>query len=236
MANIYKLPHNITYSIISSFHTGGIEGDGYIQCDNCNALISRVAKIKGSNSQQYYVGFDCAKTLTGISKLAITNEEEAFKYGTQLRNKLLRILKQCTIVTIGIKEESTNTIITIDADTVRVPTYITIHKDSTYETHIKPQILDIMGVYLKGKKVHPTTILKLKRALTVNMQTPGTYKSTIMQIDINGGTVALRADYVKDGSIHRVPILQVVRECIYFPELQAIVADTDNYIVNSKSR
>lgn len=236
MANIYKLPHNITYSIISSFHTGGIEGEGYIQCDNCNALISRVAKIKGSDSQQYYVGFDCAKTLAGISKLAIISEEDVFKYGTQLRNKLLRILKQCTIVTIGIKEESNNAIITINADTVRVPTNITIYKNSTYYTHIQPQIVDIIGVYLKGKKVYPITILKLEKALAVNMQTPGTYKSTIMRIDINNGVVALRADYVKDGNIREVPILQVVRECIYFPELQAIVEDTDNYIVNSKSR
>lgn len=60
----YNLPHSSKYLLLD-ISRGSIE-DNATSCDNCGAIISNIAHIKNEDGKHFYVGMDCAETLTSL--------------------------------------------------------------------------------------------------------------------------------------------------------------------------
>lgn len=196
---IFNLPHNLNYELVSSYYTGGFEGEGYCSCDNCNALISRVAVLHDNNGKQYQVGFDCAKTLSSLNKEDIEGELKLFKYGDSIRKSILAKLKSSSISKVSIVENSNNWNIRLDSDNTYRNGYSTwINKDNLAQTHTLPLLNDLVGSYIYNKRVEPEFIEELKLMLKPGMQTFGAYKQSIVSIDFENETCVMRNDYMEN--------------------------------------
>lgn len=92
IARQYNLPITQTYKLIESFHAG--EGNGQI-CDNCGAYIVNIAMVE-SNEKKYFIGMDCAETLTGIKNdFNFEYVHKAnFNKARQTRAKLQKLFKR----------------------------------------------------------------------------------------------------------------------------------------------
>ena len=76
------------YSIIDSFYN-----DDYCTCDNCNKALKNVAVIQNAKGAKFYVGLDCAKTLSGITELDIDSHENNFECAKRIRSKVNKAIK-----------------------------------------------------------------------------------------------------------------------------------------------
>lgn len=83
----HALPHDTTYTLVSSFHTGGIENG--VPCQNCGKLLSNVAVVANEAGQSFQVGMDCAATLSTVNPFEFDNASDAFNTGKGLRSRLL---------------------------------------------------------------------------------------------------------------------------------------------------
>jgi hypothetical protein len=82
----YRLPHSDKYYLLDITRGSVIDGMGSC-CDNCGALISNIAHIKNENNQHFYVGMDCAETL---SSLKDSEDFESAKYHMREANKIIK--------------------------------------------------------------------------------------------------------------------------------------------------
>lgn len=80
----YSLPHDHKYMLVDVCK-GSMEGNATV-CDNCGAIISNIAHIKTPENKHFYVGMDCAETLTSLKD----NEDfEMAKMNMREANKIL---------------------------------------------------------------------------------------------------------------------------------------------------
>lgn len=91
-----NLPLSQTYTLVETFYRS-IEDYG-CTCENCGKLISNVAHVKGDKDKNsYYIGMDCASTLTGIKDDYFNFElqaKAAFNAAKSARATLLKTIKQ----------------------------------------------------------------------------------------------------------------------------------------------
>ena len=211
----YNLPHNITYSIIGSFYTGGIDGEGYDICANCNMAISRIAIIKDENNNKFHVGFDCAGTLTGIKDTDCKSHLELFKLGTSIRTSILNALKRSSISHIY-KEELSNVIhISLHSDnSFRNNVHKSIANNELAHTHILPQLVDFYGWYIRSIKVEELFIQDLINMIEVGMELqPTSYHREI--IEITEDSVICRNLYTSTKGTSKYSKFQILGELIY---------------------
>lgn len=83
------------YEIVDGYSLG----DDKAPCDNCNKLLTNVVVVKGQDGKEYFVGTDCAATLSGISTDDIDFWNDSFKQSKSIRAKLNKWCK-----TIGSKD------------------------------------------------------------------------------------------------------------------------------------
>ena len=83
------------YRIVESFYS-----PDYCTCDNCNKVLKNVAVIQNSKSETFYVGLDCAKTLSGITGLDIENHENSFECAKRIRSKVNKAIKLGGILSV----------------------------------------------------------------------------------------------------------------------------------------
>ena len=83
------------YRIVESFYS-----QDYCTCDNCNKVLKNVAVIQNSKSETFYVGLDCAKTLSGITGLDIENHENSFECAKRIRSKVNKAIKLGGILSV----------------------------------------------------------------------------------------------------------------------------------------
>ncbi len=83
----YALPHDTSYKLLSSFHTGGIEHG--VPCQNCGKLLSHVAVVANEAGESFRVGMDCAATLSTVNPFEFDKATDAFNTGKAVRSKLL---------------------------------------------------------------------------------------------------------------------------------------------------
>ncbi len=83
-----NLPINDKYTLIDSFYSSMENGNC---CDNCNKIIANIAVIKNDNNKQYYVGMDCAETLTRLDGLY--NAQLQFAESKAIRAKINKAIK-----------------------------------------------------------------------------------------------------------------------------------------------
>ena len=76
------------YSIIDSFYN-----DDCCNCENCNKALKNVAVIQNSKGSKFYVGLDCAQTLSGITDFDIYLHENNFECAKRIRSKVNKALK-----------------------------------------------------------------------------------------------------------------------------------------------
>lgn len=84
----HALPHNTTYKLVSSFHTGGIENG--VPCQNCGKLLSNVAVVANEAGESFQVGMDCAATLSTVNPFEFDQATDAFSTGKKVRAALLK--------------------------------------------------------------------------------------------------------------------------------------------------
>jgi len=218
---MYILPHNDTYSIIDSYHTGGIEGNGFIPCDNCNALISRVAVIKSVETGiKSNVGLDCAKTLTSIKDEDIASHLALFKMGESIRKSFLTQFKQTIVCKVTIKEDENRHLAMLYMDTdnngrTSVRKEFTINY--SYHKYIYPQISDLTGIFIRRKRVNETVLDEFINHMDIGMETkPTSYHQRITNIDVANNKVTLRDLYITNKETYSTrPILSVLGDLIY---------------------
>jgi hypothetical protein len=216
---MYLLPHNDTYSLIDSYHTGSIDGEGYILCDNCNAIISRVGVIKSVETNIInYVGFDCAKTLTSIKQEDINNHLAMFKLGKSVRKSFLNYFKQTVVckVQIIVKDKVAN--LYMETDNMGRTSFrkeFTIN--NVYRNYIYPQISDLAGVFICRKRVPESILNDFINHLEVGMETKLTsYHQRIKKIDLIANQIFLDNLYMGDRNTTSTrPILSVLGDLIY---------------------
>lgn len=83
----HALPHDTTYRLVSSFHTGGIENG--VPCQNCGKLLSHVAVVANAAGESFQVGMDCAATLQTLNPFEFDKATDAFNIGKAVRSRLL---------------------------------------------------------------------------------------------------------------------------------------------------
>ena len=211
----YNLPHNITYSIVGSFYTGGIEGEGYDICANCNMHISRIAVIKDENNKKFHVGFDCAATLSGIKDTDCSSQLELFKLGTSIRTSILNALKRSSISHVY-NTELTNVIhISLDSDNhFRNSVHKSIANNELAHSHILPQLTDLYGWYIKKTKVEESFIQELISMIEVGMElTPNSYHRIVSEI--TDDLIICDDLYMYNGSKSKYKKVQLLGELIY---------------------
>lgn len=215
---VYLLPHNDTYQLIDSYHTGGIEGEGFIPCDNCHALISRVAIVKsGETNKKYSIGFDCAKTLTSIKKDDIENHIHLFKFGESLRKSFLTQFKQTSIANVYISQGSTAALLIMVTDNnFRTGLVRSMILGYRYDKYIYPQIKDLIGIYIRRKPVTRDILNEFINHIEPDMEIkPGSYHQKVISIDKENDKVLLENLYMKNGSTSTSSIFSVLGDLIY---------------------
>ena len=87
-----NLPLDVTYSIVSTFYSDLENGNC---CHNCNKLITNIAEVK-SERGTYYVGMDCAETLSGIKENFDFEwiHKARFQEAKTARSRILKAKKQ----------------------------------------------------------------------------------------------------------------------------------------------
>ena len=83
------------YRIVESFYSVD-----YCTCDNCNKVLKNVAVIKNSKAETFYVGLDCAKTLSGITDFDIYLHENNFECAKRIRSKVNKGLKSGGVLSV----------------------------------------------------------------------------------------------------------------------------------------
>ena len=83
----HALPHDTSYKLLRSFHTGGIENG--VPCQNCGKLLSHVAVVANEAGATFHVGLDCAATLATVNPFEFDKATDAFNTGKGVRAKLL---------------------------------------------------------------------------------------------------------------------------------------------------
>lgn len=94
-----------TYKIIG---TTSYE-DGII-CDNCGKLIKNIAIVQRPNGYTYYVGLDCAATLSGIKQEDIDFWNEPFNQAKRIRAAIRKYQKVGGYLYVGNKYYNTEQI------------------------------------------------------------------------------------------------------------------------------
>lgn len=89
-----NLPINDSYVLVDSFYS---EGENGSCCDNCNKYITNIAVIENSNKKQFWVGLDCAETLTNLCGL--NSALIQFTEAKGIRAKVNKARKENKIVT-----------------------------------------------------------------------------------------------------------------------------------------
>lgn len=84
----HALPHDTTYRLVRSFHTGGIENG--VPCQNCGKLLSNVAVVANAAGESFQVGLDCAATLSTVNPFEFDKATDAFNTGKKVRAALLK--------------------------------------------------------------------------------------------------------------------------------------------------
>lgn len=88
-----NLPLNTTYKIIDSFYTGGLSENPHV-CENCGKPIANVGVVENEKGEDFEVGMDCAKTLSGIEDdMKFSDAEDDFKKSNQIRQKINKAKK-----------------------------------------------------------------------------------------------------------------------------------------------
>lgn len=92
-----NLDPSLKYKIISISYNKIEDSIGFC-CDNCNRLISNIAKIEDNKGSIFHVGMDCAKTLSNggknIDYWELMMAEYAFEEGKALRAKIQKFNKK----------------------------------------------------------------------------------------------------------------------------------------------
>ena len=83
------------YKIVESFYS-----PDYCTCDNCNKVLKNVAVVQNSKSETFYIGLDCAKTLSGLTELDIENHENNFSEAKRIRAKVNKAIKLGGILSV----------------------------------------------------------------------------------------------------------------------------------------
>ena len=83
------------YRIVESFYS-----PDYCTCDNCNKVLKNVAVIQNSKSETFYVGLDCAQTLSGITDFDIYSHENSFECAKRIRSKVNKAIKLGGILSV----------------------------------------------------------------------------------------------------------------------------------------
>lgn len=85
------------YKIVETFSTNECE---YFTCENCGKVIKNIAIIENSKGQKFYVGLDCASTLSGISEHDIEFYENNFNIAKRIKAKVKKYLKEGGILSV----------------------------------------------------------------------------------------------------------------------------------------
>lgn len=211
----YNLPHNIKYSMIGSFYTGGIAGDGHDICANCNMAISRIAIIKDETNKKFHVGFDCAATLSGITDVDCNTQLALFTLGSYIRTSILNALKKSSISHVY-KIELSNVIhISLDSDNhFRNSVHKQIANNELANTHILPQLADLYGWYVRRTKVEESFIQDLIGMIEVGMElTPTSYHRIVSEITED--QVICDNLYMYNGSKSKYKKIHILGELIH---------------------
>lgn len=83
------------YRIVESFYS-----PDYCTCDNCNKVLKNVAVIQNSKDAKFYVGLDCAKSLSGITEMDIEKHESSFECAKRIRAKVNKAIKLGGILSV----------------------------------------------------------------------------------------------------------------------------------------
>lgn len=115
------------YEIVDSWHT---DEPGNC-CNNCGKPISNIAQIKGlKDNSFYYVGMDCAGTLSGI-KDSFDYEyvhKTNFRLASQIRSKAKKHFKRCLDWN---KEQNKNEVSELNISIYETEKKVVIRYDST---------------------------------------------------------------------------------------------------------
>ena len=234
---VYLLPHNETYELVDSFHTGGMEGEGFLPCDNCNKLISRIAVIHAKESnKRYHVGFDCAATLTSIKEETLKNHLDMFKLGSSIRTSLLNRLKEISVGIVTIEERPDNQVVLYLNSNNNARLYFAkiINKGELYDKYIYPQIKDLQGAYIGKNRTlvedlrtrledFCNMVIQREDHLEINKHS---YHQEIVSVDrvepIENSNVSLLNIYMKNGSRSIAPIMKVYADAMATLRKEAI--------------
>lgn len=88
----HALPHNTTYKLVRTYHTGGIENG--VSCQNCGKLLTSVAVVVDEAAREHHVGLDCASTLATVNPFEFDSAAEAFSLGKKVRAAILKNSKR----------------------------------------------------------------------------------------------------------------------------------------------
>lgn len=88
----HALPHDTTYSLIRTYHTGGLENG--VGCQNCGKVLTNVAEVENAGGQRYLVGLDCAATLATVNPFEFNAAAESFNLGKKVRAAILKYGKK----------------------------------------------------------------------------------------------------------------------------------------------
>jgi len=218
---VYLLPHNDTYSLIDSYHTGGIDGEGYIPCDNCNAGISRVAVIKSVETGiTSNVGFDCAKTLTSIKEKDINDHLNMFKLGESIRKSFLNYFKQTAVCKVELIEDKNRQLAMLymnSDNNSRLSFRKEFVTNDVYYKYINPQIKDLTGTFIRRIRVSESILNEFITHISIGMEIkPSSYHQRIKSIDIATDKIVLDDLYMGDRNTTSIkPILSVLGDLIY---------------------
>lgn len=77
------------YQFVSAFYSPILEGGGHT-CDNCGKPISNIAKLLNETGTMFFVGMDCAETLTMKETWGFQYQAKpAFQKAKSIRQKFL---------------------------------------------------------------------------------------------------------------------------------------------------
>jgi len=142
----HALPHNTTYQLVRTFHTGGIENG--VPCQNCGKLLSQVAVVANAAGESFQVGLDCAATLATVNPFEFDKAADAFNTGKKVRAAVLKGAKtygdKFGVSVYAIDEEGTEVVIQghrllqTRGATYRDGIFRHYVEQATYEAVVKP--------------------------------------------------------------------------------------------------
>ncbi len=92
-----NLPLSESYRVVSVQHGSVLDGV-CTACDNCNKIISHIVTLQNSKGKTFYVGLDCAKTLTFSNTSAF--EEKVYVF-----NQIVRFIGLATKPTTTVTQD-----------------------------------------------------------------------------------------------------------------------------------